>query len=98
MLLQPPNSTFALDPLVLRPDQVVAAPQPARRRRRKGAARRWARDLRSVAPVVAIAAQVALLILTIVTVEKLTTPDYWPTTSISSTSNTRAAPPGITGG
>ncbi|MDG2050669.1 MAG: hypothetical protein P8M78_10960 [Myxococcota bacterium] len=70
MLLQPPNSTFALDPLILNPDQVVAAPQPHHRRRRKRAARRWARDLRSAAPVLAIATQVALLVLTIVAVEQ----------------------------
>ena len=98
MLLQTPDSALALDPLLLKPEQIIGTPHPRIRRRRKSLVRRWRRDLRQALPILAIAVQVALLTLTIVVAERMTSPGYGPTTSISSTSNTSAAPPGITGG
>jgi hypothetical protein len=73
-------------------------------RRSKRAVRRWARDARVLAPFLVVATETLILALTIVMVERGARPagdrgpDYWETTSISSTSNVSAAPPGITGG
>lgn len=71
------------------------------RRRHKPLRRRLAHDLRVLAPLVAIVVQAIVVAGTILAIERLLgTPDrgagaYWPTTSISSTSNVSAAPPGM---
>ena len=78
-----------------------ALPLAIRRRRAKPLARRLARDLRVLAPMIAVLVQAIAAIGAIVLVERLVPPPphaadgYWPTTSISSTSNVSAAPPGM---
>lgn len=68
------------------------------RRRHKGRARRARRELRLLAPWIALASESLLLAATILIVERtivVAEPAYGPTTSISSTSNVSTAPPGI---
>jgi hypothetical protein len=80
---------------------VGAFPLAVRRRRAKPLARRLARDLRVLAPLVAVLVEAIVAIGAIVLVERLVPPPfegaegYWSTTSISSTSNVSAAPPGM---
>jgi len=84
---------------MLRKDFELALP-PIRRRRRKRLGRRFARDVRAAAPLLAVVVEAVAAAGTIVVVERLATPGadavYSPsTTSISSTSNVSAAPPGM---
>jgi hypothetical protein len=70
-------------------------------RRHKPLHRRVAHDLRVLGPLVAIVVQALVVAAAILAIEGLFgSPDrgegaYWPTTSISSTSNVSAAPPGM---
>jgi hypothetical protein len=91
----------------------IGALAPPRRMRHKSARRRMARDLRLTAPFVALGLVFLLTLGVSFGVEQLeptrVTPSifdgvgptdlaYWPTISMSSTSNVNAAPPGILGG
>jgi len=78
------------------PSTEVVATMP--RRRHKGRARRARRELRLLAPWIALAGESLLLAATILVVERtivVSDAAYGPTTSISSTSNVSTAPPGM---